>query len=84
MWNAVFCSVFRAFENCTSLTEIQIPEGVEEIPERAFYRCHSLHNIQLPSTIKKIGKEAFAFCGKSLVVQMPKEIEVAQDAFRNC
>ena len=74
----------RAFENCTSLTEIQIPEGVEEIPERAFYRCHSLHNIQLPSTIKKIGKEAFAFCGKSLVVQMPKEIEVAQDAFRNC
>ena len=70
-----------AFENCTSLEEILIPEGVEEIPERAFYRCHSLKSIQLPSTLRKIGKEAFAFCIQLEDILLPESVVVEERAF---
>ena len=71
----------RAFENCVSLEEIYIPEGVVEIPDRAFYRCHNLKQITLPSTLKKIGKEAFAFCYGLSDTSLPENIVVGERAF---
>ncbi len=71
----------RAFENCISLKEIQIPEGVEEIPDKAFYRCHSLGHVRLPSTLKRIGKEAFAFCRSMEKPDLPEGVLVEERAF---
>lgn len=43
-----------AFENCSYLKYINIPEGVTEIPERCFYKT-DLYEISLPSTLTAIG-----------------------------
>ena len=44
------------------LTELTIPEGVEEIGYSAFYRCLGITKVSLPSTLKKVGADAFADC----------------------
>lgn len=44
------------------LTELVIPEGIEEIGYSAFYRCLGITKVSLPSTLKKVGADAFADC----------------------
>lgn len=48
----------NAFE-CSNISSIFIPEGVEEIGDDAFELCLKLQNIYLPKSIKKIGKRVF-------------------------
>lgn len=43
----------------SELTELVIPEGVEEIGESAFEYFVSIETVSLPSTLKKIGAGAF-------------------------
>ena len=85
MWgfgrNRVVRKSVKAFENCTSLKEILLPEGVEEIPDKAFFRCHSLQKVHFPSTLKRIGKEAFAFCQSLEMPFIPDRIFVEERAF---
>ncbi|MDE7325131.1 MAG: leucine-rich repeat domain-containing protein, partial [Lachnospiraceae bacterium] len=71
----------RAFEHCTALMEVYLPEGIEEIPERTFFRCHSLKKVVFPSTLKRIGKEAFAFCGQLEFAGLPDGVMIGERAF---
>ncbi len=48
----------RAFQSCTSLTAINLPEGLEIIGEQAF-RLSGLTSIELPEHVASIGNEAF-------------------------
>ncbi|AKN34126.1 leucine rich repeats containing protein [Clostridium carboxidivorans P7] len=74
----------RAFEY-SSLKNIQIPEGITEIPEKAFYRCKNLKKVSLPSTLKNIGKEAFAFCYELTEINFPENLEkIDSRAFAWC
>ena len=41
---------------------IQIPEGVETIPEHHHEDCDCLELIRIPNTIQKIGDYAFRGC----------------------
>lgn len=50
-----------AFEGCTSLTEITIPEMVEEIGSRAFYNCTNLKKITVEGKDTQIGSNCFGF-----------------------
>lgn len=50
-----------AFSWCTSLTSINIPEGIKEIQEQTFYRC-AISELTLPSSIQIMGDYAFAYC----------------------
>lgn len=49
----------EAFNYCSRLIRINLPEGLESIGERCFYSCGRLRQINLPSTLREIGKEAF-------------------------
>ena len=40
-----------AFQNCTSLTSIEIPDSVTSIGEDAFYRCTGLTSITFEGTV---------------------------------
>ena len=50
----------RAFERCTSLKSINLPQGLESIYSRAFYTCSNLTNLKLPSTLTRIDELAFS------------------------
>ena len=49
-----------AFEKCTSLKSINLPQGLESIYSRAFHTCSNLTNLKLPSTLTRIDELAFS------------------------
>lgn len=53
---------FKAFEYCTSLKSVDIPEGATEIGVEAFYGCTSLESIIIPSTLVTVHDGAFYEC----------------------
>jgi len=51
-----------AFEDCTNLTAVHIPETVAVIGGYAFYFCISLTSITIPASVTSIGGDAFSSC----------------------
>ena len=51
-----------AFENCSSLTSIFIPNSVTSIETEAFRNCSSLTSITIPNSMASIGELAFYKC----------------------
>ena len=52
---------YNAFNGCTELTSITIPDGVTHIYPRAFYNCTSLKEVAIPASATSIGNEAFGY-----------------------
>ncbi len=48
------------FSDCTSLTNVQLAEGIESIEQYAFFNCF-LSEIHIPDSVTYIGDQAFAF-----------------------
>ena len=53
---------YEAFESCSSLTSITIPEGVTSIDNWAFGSCSGLTNITIPDSVISMGGLAFYGC----------------------
>ena len=51
-----------AFEDCTGLTSIEIPNSVTSIGSYAFYNCTGLTSIEIPNSVTSIGDYAFRSC----------------------
>ena len=49
----------EAFAFCANLTEISLPENLEEIGRKAFY-CSGISRINIPASVKIIGEGAFS------------------------
>ena len=60
-----------AFYNCTSLTTIEIPHGVETIGLCAFQHS-GLQSIEIPASVKTIGVNAFYKCSSLTTVTFEK------------
>jgi len=50
---------YFVFQNCFSLKNINIPEGVVQIRAHSFWACHNLKSISLPSSLETIDASAF-------------------------
>ena len=52
----------RAFEGCSFITSITIPNSVTSIEYNAFYGCNGLTYINIPNSVTSIGEGAFSGC----------------------
>ena len=52
----------RAFEDCSSLTAINIPEGVTSIGDDAFGGCSSLESLHIGPNVDSYGDKVFEGC----------------------
>ena len=65
-----------AFEGCTALKEIALPNTVTKIQARAFYGCSALTEVDLPDELLKIGGNAFSECTALKKITIPAKLDL--------
>ena len=63
-----------AFNNCTSLTSITIPNSVSIIGIYAFSGCSNLTDITIPESVISIGNSAFYCCSSLTSITIPNRV----------
>ena len=75
----------RAFEWCSSLTEVVVPDGVTSIDFAVFFGCSSLTKVVIPNGVTSIGESAFGSCSSLMEVEIPDSVTSIGDmAFFRC
>ena len=74
-----------AFNRCSGLTSITIPEGVTSIGNMAFKSCSGLTSITIPEGVTSIGNGTFDGCKRLTSITIPKGVtSIGNDAFYEC
>ena len=74
-----------AFENCSGLTSVEIPDSVTSIGDCAFRYCRSLLSVTIGNGVTSIGSYAFSYCNALTSVEIPDSVTSISDyAFRYC
>ena len=64
----------EAFQNCSSLTSVTIPNSVTSIGDNAFCLCSSLTSISIPNSVTSIGERAFYNCSSLTSIIIPNSV----------
>ena len=74
-----------AFNNCTSLTSVEIGDSVTSIGNHSFNNCTSLTSINIPNAVTSIGDYAFYNCTSLASVEIGDSVtSIGNSAFRDC
>ena len=74
-----------AFQSCSSLTSITIPNSVTSIAYSAFSGCSSLTSVTIPNSVTSIGDKAFYNCSSLTSVTIPNSVtDIRYSAFSGC
>ncbi|MBQ4568864.1 MAG: leucine-rich repeat protein [Ruminococcus sp.] len=74
-----------AFEDCTSIKEVMISDGIISIDGRAFSGCTNLKSVDIPDSVTNIGAFAFYDCSNLKDVIIPNGvISIEESAFSHC
>lgn len=76
---------FGAFDQCSDLTSVTIPNSVTSIQDFAFNECASLTNITIPNSVTSIGQFAFYHCNSLTNITIGHSVTLIGDyAFSFC
>ena len=76
---------FSAFNNCSGLTSITIPNTVTSIGDRAFCDCSGLTSVTIPNSVTIIEKHAFYACSGLTSVSISNSVSIIRDfTFYKC
>ena len=74
-----------AFNGCTGLQSVTIPNSVTEIGQYAFYNCTGLRSATIGDGVTSIGYEAFCNCKGLTSITIPNSVTtISNYAFQNC
>lgn len=74
-----------AFEGCSGLTSVTIPNSVTSIGESAFEGCSGLTSVTIPNSVTSIKNSAFSKCSGLTSVTIPNSVtDIGSDAFSLC
>lgn len=75
----------RAFEKCSGLTSITIPNSVKTIKFFAFNSCSQLSSVAIPNGVVTIEEAAFGYCSKLSSITFGNSVKTIEGgAFTNC
>lgn len=85
-WFTSLASISNAaFNGCTALEHVTLPEGITAIGNTAFYNCRVLQEIIIPEGVTSIGKRAFNQCYALASVSFPSTLQsIDEAAFGYC
>ena len=76
---------YCAFNYCSNLTSVAIPNTVTSIGGYAFYRCSGLSSIAIPNYVTSIGNGAFEYCSGLTSITIPNYVTaIGSYAFYYC
>ena len=82
---AVTSISYRAFNNCSYLTSVTIPNSVNSIGNQAFNGCSRLTSVIIPNSVTEIGSEAFEHCSGLTSMIIPNSVNsIGYEAFWGC
>ena len=70
-----------AFENCTYIETISVPDSITQIGESAFSGCVYLKSFDIPSGVTEIKQETFKSCESLVSITVPANVTTLDD---NC
>lgn len=74
-----------AFQDCTNLTSVILPNSTTAIRKFAFARCSGLTSVIIPNNVTSIGDSAFRWCSSLTSINIPESVtRIEQCAFNNC
>ena len=74
-----------AFENCSSITQVNIPASVTYVGDNAFDSCTSLKSVVFSGGECTIGQKAFISCSALTEITLPSALkEIPNEAFAGC
>ncbi len=74
-----------AFESCTGLTSVTIPNSVTSIGKGAFSWCVSMISVTIPNSVTSIGNNAFQYCHGLTSVTIGNSVtNIGSQAFYEC
>ena len=74
-----------AFNFCTDLTSVTIPNSVTSIGNSAFYYCADLTSVTIPNSVTSIGDYAFFKCTRLTSVTIGNSVtSIGDKAFYDC
>ena len=74
-----------AFDDCSSLTSIMIPNSVTSIGDFAFRACSNLISVTIPNSVTTIGSGAFNSCSSLTSITIPNSVtSIGESAFNSC
>ena len=75
----------NAFNFCSRVTQVTIPDTVTSIGAYAFYYCSGLSSVKMPRNMTAIGDNAFARCTSLTSLIIPKGIAaIKSSTFSEC
>lgn len=81
--NSTYCG--HIFEGCSSLTSLEIPEGMKTIPSYGLCYSNYLKEIKLPESLTEINNHIFYGCSSLESISVPDGIEtIKKSAFCYC
>ena len=76
---------YEAFDGCSGLTSVDIPNSVTSIVDYAFRDCSGLTSVTIPNSVTSIGYEAFYGCSGLTSVTIPNSVtSIEGEAFEDC
>ena len=73
-----------AFQNCSALTQVTIPNSITSIGDYAFLYCSAITQVNIPDGVTSIGESAFSGCSAITQVTIGSGVtSIGGWAFRN-
>jgi hypothetical protein len=75
----------NAFNSCTNITQVTIPNTVKTIGSYAFTSCSNLTKVSIPDGVTSIYNSAFENCSSLTEISIPNSVtNIGNEAFRKC